>query len=131
MTLYDFVQGKVLLNYFADDPTFRGGIAVDMSDLQGNGKQHIITGVGKGGGPLVAVYDAFRTDGFPVPDRLGTFLAGDEADRTGIRVGAGEVDRREPGHPGRAVRAGLGPARPAVRPGGTRHRVPHLECVSG
>jgi hypothetical protein len=91
VTLYDAVEGKVLLNYFADDPAFRGGITVSMSDLAANGRQQIITGVGKGGGPIVSVFDALRTDGFPVPDKDGSFLAGDANDRAGIRVGAGGV----------------------------------------
>jgi hypothetical protein len=91
VTLYDAVENKVLLNFFADDPTFRGGVTVAMSDLRGNGEQHIITGLGKGGGPIVSVYDALRTDGFPVPDRRGSFLAGDFNNRDGIRVGVGGI----------------------------------------
>ena len=89
VVLYDAVQDKVLLNYFAYDPAFRGGVTVSMSDLRGDGTQYIVTGAGKGGGPVVNVFDGRTADGSPTPFQQGAFTAGDGTDRSGIRVGAG------------------------------------------
>ncbi|MFC1622480.1 putative glycoside hydrolase [Patescibacteria group bacterium] len=43
--------------FFPYDPEFRGGINVSCMDLNGDGKDEIITGAGRGGGPHVQIYD--------------------------------------------------------------------------
>lgn len=89
VSLFDAVQNKVLLNYFAYDSTQRSGVAVDLADLEGGGKLYIITGPGKGAPPIVNVYAAQRDDGFPVPEQQGkSFFAVGATEEAGIRVGA-------------------------------------------
>ncbi|MGL4424119.1 MAG: peptidylprolyl isomerase [Gemmataceae bacterium] len=92
VTLFDNVQNKVVLNYFAYDSNLRTGVSISISDLQANGVQQIITGAGKDAGPVVKVFNPITTNNFPEPSQIGaSFLGGDAADRQGIRVGAGGV----------------------------------------
>lgn len=88
VNLYDAVRDVSLLNYFAYDPNFRGGVAVDMSDLRGGLQQNIVTSPGKGGGPQVNVYDGLPLSTSEVPTKRGTFTAGADASTDGLRVGA-------------------------------------------
>ncbi len=88
VNLYDAVRDISLLNYFAYDPNFRGGVAVDMSDLRGGLQQNIVTSPGKGGGPQVNVYDGLPLSTSAVPTKRGTFTAGADASTDGLRVGA-------------------------------------------
>jgi hypothetical protein len=91
VSLYDFVQDKVVLNYFAYDSTLRGGVTVFLTDLRGGEQFQILTAPGANGAPAVSVFNPRRTDGFPIPNTLGSFFAGAETDRAGRRVGAGEI----------------------------------------
>ena len=88
VNLYDAVRDVSLLNYFAYDPNFRGGVAVDMSDLRGGLQQNIVTSPGKGGGPQVNVYDGLPLSTSVVPTIRGTFTAGADTSTDGLRVGA-------------------------------------------
>jgi len=88
VNLYDAVRDVSLLNYFAYDPNFRGGVAVDMSDLRGGLQQNILTSPGKGGGPQVNVYDGLPLSTSEVPTIRGTFTAGADDNTDGLRVGA-------------------------------------------
>jgi cyclophilin family peptidyl-prolyl cis-trans isomerase len=89
ITVFDVRNDRVIANYFAYDPAFRGGVSVDFSDLRGGDKIYLTTGPGKGGGPQVKVWDpAAVTD--QIPSQVGsTFNAGDPNNTDGIRVGAG------------------------------------------
>ncbi len=91
VSLYDFVQDKVVLNYFAYDSALRGGVAVFLSDLRGGEQFQILTTSGTNGAPAVSVFNPRRSDGFPIPNTLGSFFAGAESDRAGRRVGAGAL----------------------------------------
>ena len=79
-------KGNVLLNFFAYDPAFRGGVRVSASDVNGDGIAEIITGAGTGGSPLVRVFDA-RTG-----QLLFQYYSGDENSRNGIFIAAGDLD---------------------------------------
>ena len=48
---------KVIRNFFAFDPTFRGGIGVAAGDVNGDGKADIVVGKMAGGTPEVKVFD--------------------------------------------------------------------------
>ncbi len=78
--LYDFKQGKTILNYFAYDSTLRGGVSVAMGVLPRGTGSDIVTGVGAGGGPQVNVYDG------GTGTLLGSRQQGDLNDRSGVGV---------------------------------------------
>lgn len=71
--------------FMAYDPFFYGGIDVAVGDIDGDGKNEIITGPGKGGGPEVKAFDQ---NGNVVAD----FYAYDYRFAGGIHVAAGDVD---------------------------------------
>jgi len=65
-------QAQLVGQFFAYNPNFRGGVNLASGDIDGDGKDEIITGAGPGGGPHVRVFDnnfdleaqffAFRND---------------------------------------------------------------------
>lgn len=80
-------QATVTPGFFAYDPSFRNGIRVASGDLDGDGKAEIITGTGMGGGTHVRTFtgtgEMIFTPGFFVYE---------QADRTGINIGVGDID---------------------------------------
>ncbi|TSC98108.1 MAG: Uncharacterized protein Greene101420_879 [Parcubacteria group bacterium Greene1014_20] len=44
--------------FFAYGKDFRGGVNIDVADLDGDGKAEIVTGAGAGGGPQIRIFDA-------------------------------------------------------------------------
>lgn len=79
------LDGKSLLNFFAYDKNFRGGVNVAAADLNGNGKAEIITGAGPGGGPHVRYFNERG-------EFINHFFAYDKNLRKGVRVAAGDID---------------------------------------
>lgn len=71
--------------FYAYDPRFPGGASVAVGNLDGEGKDEIVTGAGPGGGPHVRV---FSGDG-RVRDR--GFFAYDPRFRGGVNVAVGEL----------------------------------------
>jgi hypothetical protein len=65
--------------------TFRGGVNVATGDLDGDGKNEIVTAAGSGGGPHVRI---FRQDGTPISG----FMAYATTFRGGVNVTVGDVD---------------------------------------
>jgi hypothetical protein len=55
--LFDGVTGTALIDFFAYDPGFTGGVRVAVGDLNGDGYAELVTGAGPGGGPHVRVFD--------------------------------------------------------------------------
>jgi hypothetical protein len=84
VTLLDFKRGTELLNFFAGDDTLRGGVDVDLGDVFAGRGQMIVTAMGPGAGPQVALFNATNAT------LVGSFLAGDTTSRTGIEVEVGE-----------------------------------------
>jgi hypothetical protein len=65
---------------------FSGGVYVACGDLDGDGKDEIVTGAGAGGGPHVRV---FKADGTPVGDG---FVAYDPGFSGGVRVAVARLN---------------------------------------
>ena len=87
-------------SFYAYESTFRGGVLVATGDIDGDGRDEIITGTGIGGGPVVKVFDAlthFTIRSFAAYDinsRGGVFVAaanvsGDARDEIITGAGAG------------------------------------------
>jgi hypothetical protein len=55
--VFDGMSCAVIRDFYAYDPSFRGGILVASADVTGSGYADIITGAGAGGGPQVNLYD--------------------------------------------------------------------------
>jgi len=78
-------NGSLISEFMAYDENFRGGISVSLGDLDGDGKDEIITGPGPGGGPHVKV---LSKDG----ELLSEFMAYDESSRAGIMIASDDID---------------------------------------
>ncbi len=80
-------KGTLLKSFFAYDARFRGGVRVAAGDLDGDGREEIITGAGPGSGPLVRVFDlngqAKLTTGF---------FAFASSEQSGVGVAISDVD---------------------------------------
>jgi len=82
--VFDF-SGRSLLNFFAYDPMFRGGVNVATADINGDGQAEIITGAGAGGGPHVRYFNHRG-------EFINHFFAYDKDLRTGVQVAAGDLN---------------------------------------
>jgi hypothetical protein len=78
-------EGKAILNFFAYDKNFRGGVNVSVGDVNGDGCDEIITGAGPGGGPHVRF---FNDKGCA----LGGFFAYAKDFRGGVNVTTGDIN---------------------------------------
>lgn len=75
-----------LQDYFAYEDSFRGGVIVSSGDVNGDGKDDIVTGTGVGGGPRVEVFSgADRSE-------LANFFAYEDSFRGGVTVASGDVN---------------------------------------
>jgi fibronectin-binding autotransporter adhesin len=78
---------SVLANFFAYDPTFRGGVRVGAGDVDGDGLADVVTAPGDGGGPHI---EAFRVrDGA----LLANFFSDSPDQRGGAYVAVADVNR--------------------------------------
>jgi hypothetical protein len=91
-------DGRLLVNMFAYEPSFRGGASVAVSDFDGDGRGELVVGAGVGGGPRIRV---FRTSDSAV---TRDFFAYEPSFRGGVHVAAGDFG----GPIGRAIVAGAG-----------------------
>ncbi len=81
-------QGKILTNFMAYDPGFRGGITVSTADADGDGKEEIITGP-QWGAPHVQIFQ-IRSGAI---HRLSPgFFAFDPGYRGGVSVAGVDTD---------------------------------------
>jgi hypothetical protein len=81
-------------SFFAYGTDFRGGVSVALGDVDGDGRDDIITGAGAGGGPHV---EAFHNRGkpahpfFAADDLAASFFAAPSTYRGGVSVGTVRV----------------------------------------
>ncbi|MBI4457998.1 VCBS repeat-containing protein [Candidatus Uhrbacteria bacterium] len=82
-----FNRGGKLLNsgFYAYAAGFKGGVHVAVGDLDGDGRDEIVTGPGAGGGPQVRVWTSAGR-------AKASFFAYDEKNRNGVDVALGDLD---------------------------------------
>ncbi len=96
--IYDGVTFNQIAEFFAYDPSFRGGVNVAAGDLDGDGVAEIVTGAGPGGGPQVNVYSFDAAAGLNLRN---SFFAYDPDFRGGVNVAvAGGLLATGPGFTG-------------------------------
>ncbi|MFA5047779.1 MAG: putative glycoside hydrolase [Patescibacteria group bacterium] len=79
-------NGKILLSeFFAYTGSFRGGINLACGDINRDGRAEIVTGLGRGGQPLISIFDGQGK-------RLGRWLAYSTKNTDGIKVVAADID---------------------------------------
>ncbi len=83
--VYDGATGAEVLNFFAYDPSVRGGVSVAVGDVDGDGFPDLITGAGPGGGPHVKVFSAAGVEKFGFFAYAPTFTGG-------VTVAAGDIN---------------------------------------
>ncbi len=79
-------NGDNLMNFYAYTPLFTGGVRVGAADVDGDGKDEIITATGPGGGPHVRVFDAMTGT------QIYEFFAYDPTYIGGVNVAAADVN---------------------------------------
>ncbi len=79
-------QGNRLAQFFAYDQSLRNGVTVSACDVNGDGYDEIVTAQGKGGWPLVKIFDGYGNvinEGFNVLDGMYT---------GGVNLSCGDTD---------------------------------------
>ncbi|MBU0637092.1 MAG: S8 family serine peptidase [Patescibacteria group bacterium] len=78
-------RGKLKKSFMAYNLQFKNGVYVAVGDVNGDGRNEIITGAGQGGGPQVRI---FNTDGRV----LSQFFAYNTSFRGGVKVAVGNIE---------------------------------------
>ena len=86
-----------IADFFAYEPTFRGGVNVGAGALTGGKFADVIAGAGFGGGPRVRIFagDLFNTPAVPVsstPASVSDYFAYDPNFRNGVNVSSGDIN---------------------------------------
>ncbi|QEL13843.1 SdrD B-like domain-containing protein [Limnoglobus roseus] len=84
--VYSGATGALIRDFFAFEPTFRGGIFVAAGDIDGDGKADIVVGAEVGGGPRITTFSG--ADG----SVLNNFFAFDPNQRGGTRIALGDFN---------------------------------------
>lgn len=82
-------HGQAVVRFYAYDPRFLGGVRVASCDLDGDGRDEIITGAGPGGGPHVRIFESFSDQRVV---EVNSFYSDGEPYRGGIYVACGDVN---------------------------------------
>lgn len=84
--VFNGTNGSLMMEFFAFNPGFAGGVYVAAGDLSGAGYDNIIVSADAGGGPNVVVFDGKSGA------RTMNFFAYDPRFIGGVRVAAGDID---------------------------------------
>jgi hypothetical protein len=84
--VFDGLTGSEVRGFFAYDQAFRGGVYVASADVNGDGRDDIITGAGPGAAPHVRVFNGVTNA------EILSFFAYDTAFTGGVFVAAGDVN---------------------------------------
>ncbi len=92
VTVIDGDTGEFLLNTFAFESTFRGGVQVAMGDLDGDGKAEVTVAAGPSGGPRVVAFQGGAAG--PGGQVLHSFFAYDDSStaRNGVQVSVFDIN---------------------------------------
>lgn len=78
-------DGSLVNEWFPYGVGFEGKVIVAAGDLNGDGKQEVVTSPGEGGGPQVRIFNGFG-------EPIGGFFAGDPGYRNGTELAVGDID---------------------------------------
>ncbi len=81
-------KGNLKGQFFAYDNNFRGGVNVAIGDIDGDGKNEIITSPGPGGGPHIRIFDNKG-------NLKGQFFAYDHKFSGGVSLAVGDINGDE------------------------------------
>lgn len=95
--IFDGVTTNQIRQFFVYDPRFIGGTWIATGDVDGDGKDELITGADAGGGPNVQVFKFSNGSSggsglIPGDQVLFNFFAFDPRFIGGVRVGAGDIE---------------------------------------
>jgi hypothetical protein len=90
VAVIDGKTGAALLNFFAFDPGFRGGVNVAAGDLDGDGRADVLAAPASDGGPQVAAFSV--VPGAPTPTPLLSFFAYEPSYRGSVNLTTGDMN---------------------------------------
>ncbi|OGY81857.1 MAG: hypothetical protein A3F54_04785 [Candidatus Kerfeldbacteria bacterium RIFCSPHIGHO2_12_FULL_48_17] len=80
-------DGSFITHFLAYEPNFNKGVKVATGDLDGDGKDEIVTGTRTGGGPYIRIFD-----GNGMPKFTPGFYAFDPKYHGGVDIAVGDID---------------------------------------
>jgi len=83
-------QPEIVLSFYAYHPAFMGGVFVGAGDVDGDGREEVITGADAGGSPHVRVFGTGPA--FSGLREVYSFLAYEPGFSGGVRVAAGDLN---------------------------------------
>jgi len=89
VVVFDGNNLNLVASFFAFGQGFTGGVNVGVGDLDGDGRDDLLTGAGSGGGPRVLVFDGRSLAGSP--SATASFFAYEPTFLGGVKVGAADV----------------------------------------
>ncbi|MFC1663309.1 M23 family metallopeptidase [Patescibacteria group bacterium] len=78
-------KGRVISQFYAFAPSFRGGVEVATGDVTGNGRDEIITAAATNGGPHIRIFSKSGR-------LISQFFAYKKDTRHGVRIAAADLD---------------------------------------
>jgi hypothetical protein len=88
--VFSGTTARLVREFTAFDPGFRGGAFVAAGDVDGDGRADIVAGADAGGGPHVRVFSG--ATGLQLPGVIGSFFAYSPAFAGGVRVAAADIN---------------------------------------